>query len=99
MKKTRITIQEISALSSLMRHKIVICLFEKFITKSEKQWLENENYLSSEFLQRVKAIESQLQEKYNKYKLNLYLKWHVSTESNEYIKLIINRESQWFRDL
>jgi len=37
MKKIKIIIHEISALSSLMKHKIVIHLFEKFITKSEKQ--------------------------------------------------------------
>jgi len=36
MKKTRITVHEISALSSLVRHKIVIHLFERFITKSEE---------------------------------------------------------------
>jgi len=33
MKKTKTTVQK----SSLVKHKIVICLFEKFITKSEKQ--------------------------------------------------------------
>jgi len=63
IKKIRIIIHRISALSSLVEHKIVICLFEKFITRSKEQWLENESYLLSEFLQRVKAIESQLQEK------------------------------------
>jgi len=36
MKKTRIIIYEISASSLLVRHKIVIHLFEKFIIKSEK---------------------------------------------------------------
>jgi len=99
MKKTRIIIYEISASNSLVKHKIVIYLFEKFIIKSEKQWLENESYLFSEFLQRVRALKSQLQEKYNEYKLNLYSEWYVSAESNEYIKLIINEESWWFKDL
>ena len=37
MKKTRITVHETAALSSLVKHKIVIHLFEKFIIKSEKQ--------------------------------------------------------------
>jgi len=37
MKKTKITVHEISASSSLVRHKIVIHLFEKFIIKNEKQ--------------------------------------------------------------
>jgi len=60
MKKTKIMICDTSALSLLVRHKIVICLLKKYITKSEKQWLENENYLLSEFLQRVSALKSQL---------------------------------------
>jgi len=50
-------------------------------------------------LQRIRAIESQLQKEYNKYRLNLYLEQHVSAESDEYIKLIMNKESQWFRNL
>ncbi len=58
MKKTKIMFHRISALSSLVRHKIIICLFEEFITKNKKQWLENENYLFSEFLQRVRALKS-----------------------------------------
>jgi len=99
MKKTKITVHRISASSSLVEHKIIIHLFEKFITKNEKQWLENESYLSSEFLQRVKAIESQLQEEYNEYRLNLHLKWYISAESDKYVKLIMNEESQWFKNL
>jgi len=60
IKKTKTTIYEISASNSLVRHKIIIYLFEKFITKNEEQWLENENYLFSEFLQRVRVLKSQL---------------------------------------
>jgi len=82
-----------------MRHKIIIHLSKKFITNDEEQCLENENYLFSEFLQRVRALKSQLQKEYNQYKLNLYMKWHISTESNKYIKLIMSKESQWFRNL
>jgi len=37
MKKTKITVHKISALSSLVKHKIVIHLFEKFIIKNEEQ--------------------------------------------------------------
>jgi len=36
MKKIKIIIHEISASSSLVKHKIVICLFEKFIIKNEE---------------------------------------------------------------
>ena len=65
MKKTKITVYDISALNSLIKHKIIICLSEKYITKNEKWWLENESYLFSEFLQRIKALKSQLQKEYN----------------------------------
>jgi len=37
MKKIKIIIYEILASNSLVRHKIVICLFEKFIIRDEKQ--------------------------------------------------------------
>ena len=93
IKKIKTAVCDTSALSSLiMRHKIVIYLFEKYITKNEKQWLENENYLFSEFLQKVKALKSQLQKKYNQYKLNLHSKRNISTESDEYVKLILSEE-------
>jgi len=36
MKKIRIIIYEISALSLLVRHKIIIYLFERFIIKNEE---------------------------------------------------------------
>ncbi len=36
MKKIKIIIHEVSALSSLIEHKIVIYLFEKFITRNEE---------------------------------------------------------------
>jgi len=36
MKKIQITIHEISTSSSLVKHKIIIHLFEKFIIKNEK---------------------------------------------------------------
>ena len=59
IKNTKTVIYDTSALGLLMiEHKIVICLFKKYIIKSKKQWLENENYLFSEFLQRVRALKS-----------------------------------------
>jgi len=61
MRKTKTVIHDTSALnSSIMKYKIVIHLFEKYIIKNEKQWLKNKNYLFSEFLQRVRALKSQL---------------------------------------
>jgi len=59
MKNTKTVICNISTSDLLtIRHKIVICLSVKYITKSEEQWLENKSYLFSEFLWRVRAIES-----------------------------------------
>jgi len=36
IKEIKITVHRISTLNSLMKHKIIICLSEKFITKNEK---------------------------------------------------------------
>jgi len=64
MKNTQIVIYSDLTLTLLLytmyRQKIVICLFERYITKNNKQWLKNESYLFSEFLQRVRAIKNQL---------------------------------------
>ena len=98
IKNTRITMCDTST-SLMIENKIVICLSVKFITQKEEQWLENESYLLSEFLKRVKAIKSQLQKKYNQYRSNLYSEWHVSASSDKYIKLIISEEFKWFRNL
>jgi len=98
MKNIRITICYISA-SLITEHKIVIYLFKKYITKSEKQWLENESYLFLEFLQRVRALKNQVQKKYNQYKSDLHSERYVSAESNKYVKLILNKKSQWFKNL
>jgi len=66
MKNTRTVICDTSAMNYLtIRQKIVIHLSVRYIIKNEKQWLENRNYLSSDFLQWVRAAESILQEKYN----------------------------------
>jgi len=50
IKKTKITVYEISVLNLLVEHKIVIHLLERFIIRDEEQWLENRNYLFLEFL-------------------------------------------------
>jgi len=100
MKNTRTVICNTSATDHLMiEQKIVICLLMKYTIKNEEQWLENESYLLSDFLQQVRAAESTLQEEYNQYQSNLHSEWHVSTRSDEYIKLIMSEESQWFKNL
>jgi len=100
MKNTRTVICDTSATDHLtIEHKIVICLSVRYIIKNEEQWLENESYLFSDFLQWVRVAESILQKKYNQYQLNLHSEQHVSAESDEYIKLILSEESQWFKNL
>ena len=94
MKKAKTIICNTSALSSsVMKYKIVIYLLREYITKNEEWWLENENYLFSEFLQKVRALKSQLQKIYNQYRLNLYSEWHINAESDEYVKLILSEKS------
>ena len=100
MKNTRTMVHNTSATDHITKeHRIVIHLSVRFTTQKEKQWLENESYLFSEFLWRVEAIESQLQEEYNQYRSNLYLKWHVSVSSDKYVKLIMSEKPQWFKNL
>ncbi len=100
MKNTKTVIYNTSATNHLtIKHKIVIYLSVKYIIKSEEQWLENESYLFSDFLQWVRAAESILQEEYDQYWLNLHSEQHVSVRSDEYIKLIMSEESQWFKNL
>jgi len=100
MKNTRTVICDTSAADHLtIEHKIVICLFVGYTTKSEEQWLENRSYLFSDFLQWVRAAESILQEEYDQYWLNLHSEQHVSTRSNKYIKLMMGEEPQWFKNL
>jgi len=73
IKNTKTVICNTSASDFLTtEYKIIIHLSVKYITKNEKQWLKNENYLFSEFLQRVRAIESQLQKEYNEYRSDLH---------------------------
>jgi len=100
MKNTRTVICD-TLMSNFLRikHKIVIHLFMKYITKNKEQWLENESYLYSDFLQWVRAVKSILQEKYNQYWLNLHTEWYISAESDEYVKLMISEKFQWFKDL
>jgi len=100
MKNTRTVIHNTSATNHLtIEHKIVIHLSVKYTIKNEEQWLKNKSYLLSDFLQQVRAAENILQEKYNQYWLNLHPEWHISTKSDEYIKLIMSEESQWFKNL
>ena len=100
IKNTRTAIHNTSASESLtIKYKIVIHLSVKYIIKNEEQWLENESYLLSDFLQWVRAVKNILQKKYNQYQSDLHSEQHVSARSNEYVKLIMSEESQWFKNL
>ncbi len=59
-----------------------------------------EEYMSSEFLNKVKALENLIQHKYNQYEMYWHLKQIVRKETDNYMKLIIiSKESAWFKEL
>ncbi len=59
MKNTKTVIYDTSTTDHLtIKHKIVIYLSVRYIIKNEEQWLENESYLLSDFLQWVRIVES-----------------------------------------
>ncbi len=81
-------------------HKIKIHLFTEYLTSDDDCWTFSEDYISSEFLNRVKALQNQVQWKYDQYELRLHLKQYIEKGSKKYIQLIIQEiESKWFQNL
>ena len=48
--------------------------------------------MSSEFLNKVKALQDQIQLEYDQYKPHLHLKQYIEKDSEEYIQLIIQEK-------
>jgi len=56
--------------------------------------MHTEKYMSSEFLNKVKALENLIQCEYNQYEMYQHLKQIVRKETDDYTKLItIDKES------
>jgi hypothetical protein len=96
----KITIQNTSTLNHLYINYINTRSSSAYLKKTSnkktitKQWKLSIFRVSAE----DKIIEEQLQKKYNQYRLNLHLD-DISKESDNYIKLMLERESEWFKNL
>jgi len=81
-------------------YEIKICLFTDYVMLTEEQWMHTEEYMSSEFLNKVKALENLIQHKYDQYEMYWHLEQIVRKETDNYTKLItIDEESAWFKEL
>ncbi len=81
-------------------HKIKICLSAEYSTSGSDWWTFSEGYMSPEFLSKVKALQNQVQWKYDQYKLRLHSEWNIEKDSKKYIQLIIQGvEPKWFQNL
>ncbi len=62
--------------------------------------MHTEEYMSSEFLNKVKALKNLIQCKYDQYEVYWHSEWIVRKETDDYTKLIItDEESVWFKEL
>ncbi len=70
-------------------HKIKIHLLTEYLTSGDDCWIFSEDYMPPEFLNKVKALQNQIQWKYDQYKPRLHSEQYIKKGSEEYIQLII----------
>jgi len=81
-------------------HKIKIHLLTEYLTSGDDCWIFSEDYMPPEFLNRVKALQNQIQWEYNQYKLRLHSEQYIKKGSKKYIQLIIwEVEPKWLQNL
>ena len=81
-------------------HKIKIHLLTEYLTSDDDCWIFSEDYMSPEFLNRVKALQNQIQWEYDQYKLCLHSEQYIEKGSEKYIQLIIwEVELRWLQNL
>ncbi len=81
-------------------HKIKIHLLTEYLTSGDDCWIFSEGYMPPEFLNRVKALQNQIQWEYDQYKLHLHSEQYIEKDSEEYIQLIVQEiEPKWFQNL
>ncbi len=81
-------------------HKIKIHLPTGYLTSDDDCWTFSEGYMPPEFLNRVKALQNQIQWEYDQYKLRLHPEQYIEKGSKKYIQLIMQEvESKWFQNL
>jgi len=78
-------------------HKIKIHLSTGYSTSDSGWWTFSEGYMSLKFLNKVKALQIQIQWEYDQYKLRLHSEQYIEKGSDEYIQLIIQEiKPRWF---
>jgi len=81
-------------------HKIEIRLLTEYSTSDDDCWTFTEDYMSSKFLNRVKALWNQVQWEYDQYKPHLHSEQYIEKGSKKYIQLIVQEiEPKWFQNL
>jgi len=81
-------------------HKIKIRLPTGYLTSGDGCWTFSEGYMPPEFLEKVKALQNQIQWEYDQYKPRLHSEQYIKKGSEEYIQLIIQEvEPRWFQNL
>ncbi len=81
-------------------YKIKIHLPTEYSTSDDDHWTFLKDYMSSEFLNRVKALWNQIQWEYNQYKLCLHSEQYIEKDSEKYIQLIMQEvKLKWFQNL
>jgi len=81
-------------------HKIKIRLLTEYLTSGGDQWTFSGGYMPPEFLDKVEALQIQIQWEYDQYKLRLHSERYIKKGSKEYIQLITQGvEPKWFQNL
>ncbi len=81
-------------------YKIKIHLLTEYLTSDNDCWTFLKDYMSLKFLNKVKALQNQIQWEYNQYKLHLHSEQYIEKDSEEYIQLIIQKiEFKQFQNL
>ena len=70
---------------NIKSHKIEICLLTEYKTLKKECWTFLEDYMSPEFLNRVKALQNLMQQEYDQYESHLHSEQYVEKDSEEYI--------------
>ena len=81
------------------QHTIQIKILTGYRITNEELWIWKDGYVLSEFLKQVRSLKSQLQGEYDQYDPQLYSEWCVVKSSKEYVMLLQEKESQWFKNL
>jgi len=81
-------------------HKIKICLLTEYLTSGDDHWTFSEDYMSLKFLNKVKALQNQIQWEYDQYEPRLHSEQYIEKDSEKYIQLIIwGTEPKRFQNL